>query len=146
MTAGGLGKRILRVLLGQEYSERRRAERSALPGLVAHYWDGGNPAPRKVRDISSSGIYLLTEQRWYLGTLMMITLQNNDSANDDPYRSITVRAKVAQVGADGVGLAFVAADGPKPTDGAGGAESNAADKRTIDEFIHRWFQTSRNKM
>ena len=146
MTAEGLGKRILRGLLGREYSERRRAERRVLPGLVAYYWDGGAPVAHDVREISSTGMFLLTEQRWYLGTLVIMTLQNKDSADDDPYRSITVRAKVAQVGADGVGLGFVGADGPKPVDGGGVAESNAADKKTIDEFIHRWFQTSRDKM
>ena len=139
----GLGKRFLQWLTGKD---RRRAERRVLPGLVAYYWDGGTPVAHDVREISSTGMFLLTHQRWYLGTLIVMTLQNREIAEDHPYRSITVRVKVAQVGANGVGLAFVRTDAPRSMDGRCGTESNAADKRTIDEFIHRWFQASRGKM
>jgi hypothetical protein len=146
MTSVGLGKRILRALLGPDYAERRRAERRVLPGLVAYYWDGGAPVAHNIRDISSTGLFLLTEQRWYLGTLMMITLQNNDIAKAEPHHLIMVQAKVVQVGTDGVGFAFVPVAASKNNQVAQSAESKAADKKTIDEFIHRWFQASRDKM
>src|ERR1035437_1098285 len=132
MNLEGLGKSIMKVLFGQE---RRRAERRALPGLVAHYWDGGNPAPCEVRDISTSGMYLLTEDRWYLGTLIMIALQNNNVAGVDPHHSIMVQAKVVQVGTDGVGFAFVPVATSKNNQVAQSPESTAADKKTIDKFI-----------
>ncbi|MGO8720237.1 MAG: PilZ domain-containing protein [Acidobacteriaceae bacterium] len=133
----------MKALFGQE---RRNAERRALPGLVAFYWDGANPVPRGIRDISSTGMYLLTEERWYLGTLVIMTLQNKDIAEADSHHSIKVQAKVVQVGVDGVGFAFTPAATANATQVLEGAENNAADKKTLDEFIHRWFQASRSKM
>jgi PilZ domain len=90
--------------------ERRKAERQDGPEVVAHYWDGAAPAAHSIRNISTSGLYILTEQRWYPGTLVMLTLQKKDSVGEDAERSITVQSKVVRSGPDGVGLAFVPAE------------------------------------
>jgi hypothetical protein len=87
--------------------ERRKAERRDTTELVAHYWDGASPAAHIIRNISAGGLYILTEQRWYPGTLVMLTLQRKDSIGDEAERSITVQSKVIRSGPDGVGLAFV---------------------------------------
>jgi hypothetical protein len=87
--------------------ERRRAKRQESPNLVAHYWDGAAPAAHDIRDISLTGLYLLTDQRWYPGTVVTMSLQKTDVADTDPDRSIMVNAKVVRLGADGVGLALV---------------------------------------
>src|SRR6185437_10952760 len=68
--------------------ERRRAERQEPVHLVAYYWDGAAPAPHEVRDISSTGLYLATNQRWYPGTQVMLSLQRVGAAETDPDRSI----------------------------------------------------------
>lgn len=97
-------KALWRKLLGEE---RRRAERHILPGLVAYYWEGGPPRPHPIREISLTGMYLLTEERWYLGTVLMMRLQQADIAEIDPDHSITVHARAVRHGSDGVGMEFL---------------------------------------
>src|ERR1019366_451978 len=57
-------------------TELRQAPRHPAPGLEAFYWDGLPPSPHDVRDISSTGLYLVTDERWYPGTLVLMTLQH----------------------------------------------------------------------
>jgi Flp pilus assembly protein TadG len=116
--------------------ERRMAERQENPGLASYYWDGASPVAHMVRDISSNGIYVFTEQRWYPGTLLMMTLQRVDSIESGPERSIAVWSEVVRPGADGVGFAFVLPqargsqrDGIIPLDGA--------DKKTFETFVQK---------
>src|SRR5665213_1703961 len=71
--------------------DRRRGKRLPLPGLVAYYWDGGVPEPHGIQAISSSGMYLLTDQQWYRGTLVTMTLQRTDNTDDGLERSIAVQ-------------------------------------------------------
>jgi hypothetical protein len=88
--------------------ERRSAERQGAPHLAAYYWNGAHALPHSVRDISSSGIYLLTEERWHPGTVLMLTLQKPVTNPDDGSgRSIRVQAKVVRWGDNGVGLTFI---------------------------------------
>jgi hypothetical protein len=56
----------------------RRAPRVPGNGLAAYYWNGALPAAHGIRDISSSGVYVVTEERWYPGTLVLMTLQRTD--------------------------------------------------------------------
>jgi hypothetical protein len=100
-------KSVNRWLEQLSFRDRRKTTRQESPHLVAHYWDGAAPLAHRIRDISSTGLYLLTEQRWYPGTLVRILLQRTDVAETDPDRSITVNAKVVRSGSDGVGLALV---------------------------------------
>jgi hypothetical protein len=87
--------------------DRRKSERRELPQLVAYYWDGGTSHAHDIRNISSTGLYLLTDIRWYLGTQVMISLQRSDVTAGDPHRSITINARVVRFGTDGLGFAFV---------------------------------------
>jgi Flp pilus assembly protein TadG len=87
--------------------ERRRAARQNPRHLIAYYWDGAAPLAHDIRDISSTGLYLVTEQRWYPGTIVMISLQRVGAPESDPDRSIMMKAKVIRSGSDGVALRFV---------------------------------------
>jgi hypothetical protein len=87
--------------------ERRRARRKNLSVLVAYYWDGAAPVAHTVRDVSTTGFYLLTEQRWYRGTMLRMTLQDSSMSSNGENRSIEVLARVIRSGEDGVGFAFV---------------------------------------
>jgi c-di-GMP-binding flagellar brake protein YcgR len=75
--------------------------------LVAYYWNGGLPTAHKILDISLTGMYLLTEDRWYLGTIVQMTLQDTPSAVVDSDKGISVQANVVRHASDGVGLAFI---------------------------------------
>jgi hypothetical protein len=87
--------------------ERRRARRKNSSALVAYYWDGSAPVAHSVRDTSTTGFYLLTDQRWYRGTMLRMTLQEASKSSNGKGRSIEVLARVIRSGADGVGFAFV---------------------------------------
>ena len=101
--------------------------------LVAYYWDGSQPAPHSVRDISSSGTYLITEDRWHPGTLLMITLQKPVTAIDTrSSRSIRLQSKVIRSGTDGVGLGFVFPGTPSNRD----VSLQGADQNALIAFSH----------
>ena len=126
---------------GNPLPERRKAERQDAPAVVAHYWDGAAPAAHSIRNISSSGLYILTEQRWYPGTLVMLTLQRKDSFDQEANRSITVQSKVVRSGPDGVGLVFIPTehDEKRAARGASGDESRplTAGRKAIGSFLQR---------
>jgi len=89
-------------------SERRRANRKRPGDLAAFYWDGAEPRPRQVRDVSVEGMYLMTEERWYPNTLIAMTLTRTDgAAAGSSSQSVHVTARVVRAEDDGVGFAFV---------------------------------------
>ena len=85
----------------------RKAPRSEAHGLAAYYWNGAAPVAHGIRDISSSGLYVVTEERWYPGTLVLMTLQRTDCGDEVAERSISVQSRAVRWGPDGVGLQFV---------------------------------------
>jgi hypothetical protein len=90
------------------FKDRRDTERHCAPQLEAYYWNGAKAVPHNVRNISSTGAYIVTEERWHLGTILMVTLQSTDEYIDArPPLSISVQSKVVRSGIDGVGLTFL---------------------------------------
>jgi hypothetical protein len=132
---GSLKTRFLR-WLNSEPSDRRRARRHPLPGLVAYHWTGGAPKAYHIGDISDTGFYLLTEERPFLETILLMTLQRTGSDGENPGDSIAVHTKVVRWGADGVRLAFVTS---RPTDSMSGDSrpENGGDQKTLEEFVKR---------
>jgi hypothetical protein len=88
-------------------SDRRRGNRRPLQGLVAYYWTGGAPQSYFLGNISATGFYLLTDERWVLDTMIQMNLQKTDSNGSHAADSVSVLAKVSRWGVDGVGLEFV---------------------------------------
>ena len=86
--------------------ERRGAQRKDSISLDAYYWDGAAPVAHPVRDISMTGLYLVTEQRWYPGTMIEMTLQKRGVLDSEKDRSIRIMATVVWHGVDGVGFEF----------------------------------------
>jgi len=88
--------------------DRRTARRKRWPRLVAHDSTGGVLEVHGVKDMSASGLYLMTEERWPLGAPVTMTLQRTDGLDDDPRNNtVTVQLRVVRWGTDGVGLSFV---------------------------------------
>jgi Flp pilus assembly protein TadG len=101
----------MRAWLVQESEEPRRAPRSREPEVVVHYWDGSVPEARQIRDMSETGAYIYTPERWYLGTIIRLTLQGYQTiVREDgakvPVASITIRAQVVRHGSDGAAVEF----------------------------------------
>jgi hypothetical protein len=62
-----------------------------------------------VQNISSTGFYLLTKERWHPGTIVTMTLQRTCDAHVNPSAEhyIAVQSKVVRFDEDGVGFAFI---------------------------------------
>jgi hypothetical protein len=114
--------------------DRRKAERMPAPELSAYFWAVGTPTEHSIRDISATGLYLVTEETWYPGTLIMMTLQNKEANGEDATRSIVLQTKVMRRCEDGVGLAFVLAE-PRAARRAGHLLNSGADRKTLDRFL-----------
>ena len=117
-------------------SDRRRAPRQPLPGVVAYYWTGSTPRAYQIADISISGFYVLTEERWFPGTMVLMTLQRTDSSGKNLDDSIAVQSRVVRWGSDGLGLAFVVSKALDPNNGESMRE-NGADKKALERFLER---------
>lgn len=112
----------------------RKAPRVEAHGLAAYYWNGAAPIAHGIRDISTSGLYVVTEERWYPGTLVLMTLQRTDCTEEVAERSISVQSRAVRWGPDGVGLQFVLTGddvyrkGKTPT-------LDAAGRKELDHFL-----------
>ncbi|MDE3186495.1 MAG: hypothetical protein KGM96_03090 [Acidobacteriota bacterium] len=91
----------------EEEPDQRRGQRLSFPNMVAFCWTGGLPKPFKVGNISVSGFYLITDDRWSPGTILKMTLQSANATGENPRDAITVHAKVVRLGPDGEGFEFV---------------------------------------
>jgi hypothetical protein len=114
--------------------EQRSAERQDPINLVAYYYDGGAPLAHDVLDISKSGLYLMTDERWYPGTVVRLTLQRVGIADNDPDRFISVNATVIRLGKDGVGLELLLR-GKQPSRGDQNVAPYGADRKIFNRFL-----------
>lgn len=99
-----------------------RAERYADPGIVAYYWNGGPPKQNPVRNISLSGAYVCTEEKWCVGTIIWIVLETYNGSGSK-VASVTVPCRVVWDGPDGFGVNFVFTANSK--------------RKALDQFIHQ---------
>ena len=122
-------------------TDRRGSKRHPLPGLVAYYWTGGAPQAFHIADISTNGLYLLTDERWFPGTMILMTLQRTNTDGDDPDDFISVLTKVIRWGTDGVGLSFVPSNTVDLNSGEPLPETGVG-KKALHRFIQRVQQPS----
>jgi hypothetical protein len=117
--------------------DARKSNRLGRPPLVAYFWDGGEPVAHAVQNISPTGFYLLTRERWLLGTLIMMTLQRTSTDSTRADCSVIVMSKVVRYGDDGVGFVFVPIESPNSNSNShSGPGSHPADRKTLDKFLH----------
>jgi hypothetical protein len=60
-----------------------------------------------IKDISASGVYLVTSERWQPGELIPLTLQKAGPLEEGAENQATVFAKAVRWGKDGVALSFI---------------------------------------
>jgi len=87
--------------------EDRTAPRVSNPGLVGYFFTGGHSRPHEVKNISVSGFYMYTDERWLPGTIIRVTLQIVGSRGDRRADTVTVHSRVVRWGLDGGGFEFV---------------------------------------
>jgi hypothetical protein len=96
------------------YAENPRAERRFPSGFAARRRDNSASKPATIRNISSTGLHLLTEERWPLGELIPLTLEVERVSEDPSAPRIAVQARVVRHTKDGIGLSFVLPEGLDP--------------------------------
>src|SRR5207245_212983 len=97
-----------------QFRDRRESRRVSLP-LLAHYWNGGRPQAYQVKNVSPVDAYIVTPDRWYPGTLLLLTFQHDIGGADarpglDLQASVTLGAKLVRIGPDGIGVSFLHAN------------------------------------
>ncbi|GGA61251.1 hypothetical protein GCM10011507_10920 [Edaphobacter acidisoli] len=115
-------------------SDHRGAARHAAPGLVAYYWEGTTSAPHQVQNISSTGFYLLTRERWHPGTIITMTLQKAAVAGSTSELYIAVQTKVVRLGENGVGLSFIQSE-PQDARQSEALSSKPVGKKALERFL-----------
>lgn len=87
--------------------EARRAPRVSDPGLVGYFFTGGASKPNEIHNLSVTGFFMKTEERWLPGTVIRVTLQMMGSVGEDPGDTITVHSRVVNWNDEGGGFEFV---------------------------------------
>lgn len=94
-------------------SERRMDGRTPAPDLDASYSTEQKQKKVRIKDISATGLYLLTEDPLQPGTDVELTLQKSsveegllEPLDEEPRAKVHLRGKAVRVGEDGVGVAF----------------------------------------
>jgi hypothetical protein len=125
-----------RWLFSADPADPRRTNRKPVPGLVAHFFTGGAPHAHEVRDVSATGLYVVTTERWYPGTVIRMTITKPDLALSPSDRSVTIHARAVRWGNDGVGLEFVVSP---PSKGKRTQDSalDPIDGEQLDRFLKR---------
>jgi hypothetical protein len=127
-------KSWLQRLLNPDPPDPRKAARESISGLSAFFFTGGAPVEHGVRDISLTGMYVFTKERWYPGTVVRMTLMDRTEAAVE--RSLTLNVSVVRSGDDGVGLKFVLQNG-KDRRLSADDMSQAMDVAEVDQFLQR---------
>ena len=115
----------------------RKAPRKPSPGLAAYYWTGATPRANRVRDISSTGLYAVTEERWYPGTLVLMTLAKADGGEKSAESAIAVNSRAVRWGDDGFGLEFVVPTTQEPRQAGRNLLFEGVNRKELDQFLQR---------
>jgi len=122
--------------------DHRKFPRETPLGLAAYYWTGAAPRAHVIRDISATGLYVVTEERWYPGTLIPMTLQETGSDEESVEHSLAVHSRAVRWGNDGVGLQFIPQDAPAARNGLNPLV-NGANQKELNQFLERLRKNTR---
>lgn len=99
--------KLLRILgIGANLLSHRRDLRFAADELDVVYCSEARQKRVRIKDISATGIYILTEDRWAPGTGLPLTVHKWRIQGETPQSSLRLKASVVRHGNDGVGLEF----------------------------------------
>ena len=87
--------------------QHSRPERREVPGLEAIHWTGSSPGLDIVKNISATGMYLVTRERWPEGEINPIRLVYPELTDNSTENQVTVETKTVRHGEDGMGLSFI---------------------------------------
>lgn len=88
-------------------AEDRRGKRAPVRGLEVLYGTGRGQKKARIKDISLTGIFVVTKEHWQPGTEIILTLEKKSYFNKHSSPSVRLWAKVVRLGEDGVGMTFL---------------------------------------
>lgn len=94
-------------LKNPSHESGRAAERRNVPGLIVYHITNSRQRQDEIGNISSTGVYVQTRERWFPGSLVSLTLQRLGPPERNPERRATLQARVVWRGDEGIGLEFV---------------------------------------
>ena len=84
---------------------------SVASSVFAYYWEGSASARHSVTNVSLQGADIVTSEKWYLGTIINLTLQFGAQTAVEGgtarCQSLSIRSKVVAHSPDGVRVAFL---------------------------------------
>lgn len=86
--------------------ERRKNRRAFPRGLEVSYIAAAAPKKARIRDISPTGIYIVTDDRWPPGTNIALTIERKGFLDRQSRHHVRLWARSVRLGEDGVGLTF----------------------------------------
>ncbi len=131
---------IANVLVKCGLAERRRDGRIPARGLEVSYRAGSQQKRVKARDISTTGVYIYTEERWPPGTAVELILQKRGLLGGDARPKARIRTRCARLDDHGAGLTFV--ENPAGADLWSNAMAKAVEIAAESEPV-RLFRTAR---
>ena len=120
-------KRLMRWIV----PDQRVATRHPMPALSAYLGLVRSSKQYKIGDISIAGFYMITEERWILGTGFPVTLEREDEAGKG--QTLTVFSTVVRSGVDGVGFTFLHSNEEQADDD--GRASKKVDLTDLAQFL-----------
>lgn len=94
-------------LTGLIGTAERRGVRKHAPDVGVHYTVDAEERCARIKNISPTGIYLYTADRWPLGTTVLLTLKDGGQCLEQSETSVCISAKTVRHDDDGVGMEFV---------------------------------------
>jgi len=94
--------------------EKPRAERRIPSGFSVRRRNGALSKSATIRNISSTGLHIVTDERWPPGELVPLTVVAERFVEDQSGPQVEVHARVVRHAHDGLGLSFVLPDGLNP--------------------------------
>ena len=105
---------FLNWLQPHELRERREDGRVDVRNLAVFYFTGLKQKRSRVKDMSATGVFLYTDERWLPGACVLLTLRRTGLLRQRSGPPVRLRARSVRLEEDGVGLTFV----PEPLSAA----------------------------
>jgi len=105
MTPGRAKEPLMKRLMRWIVPDQRVANRHGMPPVVAYLGLVRSSKIYRIGDISIAGFYMVTEERWIIGTGFPVTLERTDDGARG--QTLTVYSTVVRTGEDGVGFSIL---------------------------------------
>ena len=91
--------------------ERRSIIRLLVQGLIAYTGDGEEKKLHEVRDVSPTGLYLRTQERWKRDDVVSLVLQRKGGTEEQCEKRVTLKLRAVRCDDGGIGLSWLWPEG-----------------------------------